>query len=63
VDAWGDGLLVLAVKAAPGAPLGGAMAVLTAYGLDTTAVEAPGARWSAWWGERYAPAAPDGPPG
>ena len=56
VDAWGDGLLVFAGTARPDAPTGGAMAILTTYGLDGAAHEALGARWSAWWDERYAPA-------
>lgn len=57
VAGWGDGLIVVASKpAADGAPHGGAMAVLTTYGLDDSAFADLHARWSEWWRSSYADA-------
>lgn len=54
VDEWGDGLLVLgATPESPSQPHGGAMAVLTTYGLDDAAFADLAARWDAWWEQRY----------
>lgn len=54
VDEWGDGLLVLAEQPpAPSRPRGGAMAILTTYGLDDGAFEALRMRWSKWWEARH----------
>lgn len=59
VDEWGDGLLVLgATPESPRQPHGGAMAVLTTYGLDDAAFTDLAARWEAWWQQRYP--SPDG---
>ena len=54
VDAWGEGLLIVA-RTPPSdvKPRGAAMAVLSTYGLDETAFEDLNARWTAWWAERY----------
>jgi hypothetical protein len=50
VDSYGDGLLVLAEQPrAAHRPDGGALVVLTAYGLDDAAFEAVRARWLRWW--------------
>jgi uncharacterized protein YndB with AHSA1/START domain len=50
VDAAGDGLLVLAeMPRAAHRPDGGAMVVLTAYGLDEATFDLMRARWSQWW--------------
>jgi uncharacterized protein YndB with AHSA1/START domain len=50
VDGYGDGLLVLAEQPrAAHRPDGGALLVLTAYGLDGAAFEEVRARWSRWW--------------
>jgi hypothetical protein len=50
VDGWGDGLLVIGEQPVnPHRPDGGAMAVLTTYGLDADALAALTARWTAWW--------------
>lgn len=50
VDAWGDGLLILAdLPVAPHRPRGGATALLTTYGLDDAALRALESRWGAWW--------------
>lgn len=54
VDAWGDGLLVVAYTPPSEAkPQGVAMAVLSTYGLDSTRFDDLNARWSAWWSARY----------
>lgn len=45
VDAWGDGLLVVAGQAPPG----DAMAVLTTHGLDEAARADLAERWTTWW--------------
>ncbi|RIQ30102.1 SRPBCC family protein [Jiangella rhizosphaerae] len=60
VDAWGEGLLVVAFMP-PGEqkPDGAAMAVLSTFGLDEAAYAELNERWAAWWGPRYpAPAEP-----
>lgn len=54
VDAWGDGLLVIAYTAPTDEkPAGTAMAVLSTYGLDEAAYAELNDRWAAWWGGRY----------
>lgn len=60
VDAWGDGLLVVAsTEPTDEKPAGTAMALLSTYGLDEAAYTELTERWAAWWGERYpAPAGP-----
>lgn len=54
VDAWGPGLL--AATQAPNAEPRWARAAITVttYGLAASAREELTARWTAWWGERYA---------
>jgi Polyketide cyclase / dehydrase and lipid transport len=50
VDGYGDGLLILAEQPrAQHRPDGGALVVLTAYGLDGAAFEKVRAGWSRWW--------------
>jgi uncharacterized protein YndB with AHSA1/START domain len=60
VDAWGEGLLVVAfTEPTEEKPSGTAMALLSTFGLDDAAYTELDERWRAWWGERYpAPAAP-----
>jgi len=54
VDEWGEGLLVVgATPGSPSQPHGGAMAVLTTYGLDDPAFADLAARWEGWWQQRY----------
>lgn len=54
VDAWGDGLLVVAyTEPTDEKPAGTAMAVLSTYGLDEAAYAELNDRWSAWWSPRY----------
>jgi hypothetical protein len=62
VDGFGGGLLVLAEQPR-GAhrPEGGALVLLTAYGLDDAAFARVEARWTSWWEAHRAPvAAPAG---
>ncbi len=54
VDQWGDGLLIVAEQP------GGAMAVLTTYGLDDASFDALRSRWTEWWDAHYHTAAPLG---
>jgi uncharacterized protein YndB with AHSA1/START domain len=50
VDDYGDGLLVLAEQPRSAhRPDGGALVVLTAYGIDDASFETLRARWSRWW--------------
>lgn len=54
VDEWGDGLLLLAATpASDDNPEGGAMAVLTTYGLDDADFAQLETRWQEWWAARY----------
>ena len=54
VKEWGDGLLVVGdAPPSPTKPDGGAMAVLSTYGLDEEALAELRSRWTAWWTERY----------
>jgi uncharacterized protein YndB with AHSA1/START domain len=56
VDAWGDGLLVIASSGPTEAkPDGLAMAVLSTYGLTDDQLADLTERWRAWWTERYGP--------
>ncbi|MGH3680269.1 MAG: SRPBCC family protein [Natronosporangium sp.] len=56
VDGFGDGLLVLAEQPPnPDRPDGGAMLLLTAYGLDDRDFQAVRDRWSGWWAARSGP--------
>lgn len=56
VDGWGDGLLILADQPVnPHRPEGGAMLLLTTYGLDDAELAALEARWGAWWEKHRAP--------
>jgi hypothetical protein len=56
VDAWGDGLLVVASCGPTEAkPDGVAMAILSTYGLTDDRLAELTARWQAWWTERYGP--------
>lgn len=60
VDAWGDGLLVVAfTEPTEEKPAGTAMALLSTYGLEEAADAELSDRWGAWWSERYP--APTGP--
>lgn len=57
LDDLGPGLLVLGAKpVSPASPDGGAMAILSTYGLDDAAFSAVRDRWSRWWRTGY----PDG---
>lgn len=59
VKEWGDGLLV--VGDAPPSPIkpdGGAMAVLSTYGMDEDAFAELQTLWTAWWTDRYEPEQP-----
>lgn len=59
VDGWGDGLLVLGEQPVnPHRPDGGAMAVLTTYGLTDDAFDELTARWTAWWEKHSEPVDP-----
>lgn len=52
VDGAGDGLLVLALQPdGEHRPTGGALVLLTTYGLDGDTFTALQARWTAWWNE------------
>ncbi|GIH74297.1 SRPBCC family protein [Planobispora longispora] len=54
VAGWGDGLLVAGrTPASPANPEGGAMMVLTAYGLDDDAFAALESRWTTWWARHH----------
>jgi hypothetical protein len=54
VDAYGDGLLVLADESGQTSPPHGrATALLTAYGLDDAAFAALRDRWTGWWEARF----------
>jgi hypothetical protein len=56
VEEWGDGLLVVGdAPPSPTKPDGGAMAVLSTYGLDEAAFDALQSSWTAWWEERFEP--------
>lgn len=56
VDGWGDGLLILADQPVnPHRPDGGAMILITTYGLDDLTVSALELRWGAWWEKHRAP--------
>jgi uncharacterized protein YndB with AHSA1/START domain len=50
VDAYGDGLVIIAATPAQTDPPHGAVSVvLTAYGLDDDAFKAVRERWTGWW--------------
>lgn len=52
VDAWGEGLLVIAGTAPSEAdPAGTSMAILSTYDLDDTDFGQLQARWSGWWAD------------
>jgi uncharacterized protein YndB with AHSA1/START domain len=54
VDAWGDGLLVVASCGPTEAkPDGVAMAILSTYGRTDDQLAELTARWRAWWTERF----------
>jgi hypothetical protein len=54
VDQWGDGLLVVGeTPPSPSNPHGGAMAVLSTYGLDEASFGALRSHWTDWWQARY----------
>lgn len=54
VDAWGDGLLVVASNGpTEDKPEGTAMAVLSTYGLDEARLTEIRERWIPWWTERF----------
>lgn len=58
VDELGPGLLILARQPRTAArPDGGAMAILTTYGLDDAGFEAVREQWAAWWRTTYPNAA------
>lgn len=60
VDAWGDGLLVVA-ESPPKAdkrPRGATMLTLTTYGLSDAAFAELETRWKSWWSERFTDADP-----
>lgn len=60
VDAWGDGLLVVA-ESPPKAdkrPRGATMLTLTTYGLSDAAFADLEGRWKVWWDARFETAAP-----
>ena len=60
VDAWGDGLLVVA-ESPPKAdkrPRGATMLTLTTYGLSDAAFADLEDRWKTWWEARFENAAP-----
>lgn len=60
VDAWGDGLLVVA-ESPPKAdkrPRGATMLTLTTYGLSDAAFADLEGRWKIWWEARFENAAP-----
>lgn len=62
VDAWGEGLLVLAhIPPSDAKPQGAAMAVLSTYGLDDATYGDLERRWTAWWTPRYAAEASHAP--
>jgi hypothetical protein len=63
VKEWGDGLLVVG-ETPPSAmkPEGGAMAVLSTYGLNEDAFEELRSRWATWWTDRYEPDQPPSSP-
>lgn len=54
VDEWGDGLLVVgATPETADRPHGGAIGVLTTYGLEDAMFTDLAARWNEWWQLRY----------
>jgi hypothetical protein len=54
LDAWGNGLLIVAhVRPTEAKPAGAAMAVLSTYGLDDAALNELRGRWQQWWDQRY----------
>jgi uncharacterized protein YndB with AHSA1/START domain len=56
VNAWGNGLLVVACCGPTEAkPEGVAMVILSTYGLDDDRIADLTNRWRAWWIERYGP--------
>ena len=60
VAGWGDGLAIFGVAPpSPHRPTGGAMAVLTTYGLPDDRFAALEARWTDWWRQRYPVGSPD----
>ncbi len=50
VDAWGEGLLIVARTP----PRGAVMAVLSTYGLDDAAFADLDTRWTTWWASHFA---------
>lgn len=53
VDAWGDGLLVVADGPHGGPPYTQGQAILTSYRLDDTAHQDLVTRWTHWWRDHY----------
>ncbi|HEX3828519.1 MAG TPA: hypothetical protein VHV82_14740 [Sporichthyaceae bacterium] len=53
VDAWGDGLLILAHPPSAPEPFVLTTMTLTTYGLDDTALADLETRWGRWWSARY----------
>jgi hypothetical protein len=54
VDAYGDGLLIVATRPATAkSPHGGGTVCITTYGFDDAAFAALRGRWSDWWHSRY----------
>lgn len=54
VDAYGDGLLVVATRPVTAkSPHGGGKVNITTYGLDDATRAGVQARWIAWWRSRY----------
>lgn len=54
VDELGPGLVVTGAKpVSPACPDGGAMAIVSTYGLDDKAFAAARDRWSRWWRRTY----------
>ena len=53
VDAWGDGLLIVANGPAGGPPYVASQAILTTYGLDEDERAALADRWTQWWSRHY----------
>jgi len=54
VEGWGDGLLVVGDQPVSDVhPDGGAMAILTTYGLAPDAFKAIESRWGTWWASAF----------
>ncbi|MEJ7705406.1 MAG: hypothetical protein WKF47_18015 [Geodermatophilaceae bacterium] len=54
LDDAGPGLVVIgATPANPGHPDGGAMAIVSTYGLDEDSFRRVRERWSQWWRTQY----------